>query len=73
MASLLQMENHVIMIPLLCIMQRAGLHYCNIITYCYVIITQCSIITHYYPLQSPELADGTSTVLQNMLCQVPHL
>ena len=57
--SLLQMENHVIMIPLFCIMQSVGLHYCIItsITYYYVIITQGSIVTHYYLFQSPELAD----------------
>ena len=38
-------------------MQRASLCYYTIITYYYVIITQGSIITHYYLLQSAELAD----------------
>ena len=38
-------------------MQRACLWYYTIITYYYVIITQGSIITHYYLLQSAELAD----------------
>ena len=55
--SLLPRENHVIMIPLLRIMQRVGLHYCIIITFHYVIITPGFIITHYYLFQSPELAD----------------
>ena len=45
------------MITLLLVMQRASLCYYTIITYYYVIITPCSIITHYYLFQSPELAD----------------
>ena len=45
--SLLQMGNHVIMIPLLRVTQRVGLYYCNIITFYYVIITPGSTITHY--------------------------
>ena len=51
------MENHVIMIPLLHIMQSVGLYYWIIITYHYIIITPGSIITHYYLFQSPKLAD----------------
>ena len=46
------------MMPLLLVMQAACLRYYTIITYYYVITTQTSIITHYYPFQSPELADG---------------
>ena len=46
------------MISLLLVMQRACLCYYIIITYYYVIITPGSIITHYYPFQSPELADA---------------
>ena len=45
------------MITLLHVMQTACLYYYVIITYFYVIITRTSIITHYYPFQSPELAD----------------
>ena len=44
--------------PLLLVMQTACLRYYIIITYYYVIITQTSTITHYYPFQSPELADA---------------
>ena len=32
-----------------------------IITHYYAIITQTSVITHYYPFQSPELADDSGT------------
>ena len=42
---------------LLQVMQRASLCYYTIVTYYYVIITQGSIITHYYLFQSLELAD----------------
>ena len=49
--SLLQNGNHIIMSALLHVMQMGCLHY-------YVIITQTSEITHYYTIQSPELADG---------------
>ena len=34
----------------------ACLCYYTIITYYYIIITLGSIITHYYPFQSPKLA-----------------
>ena len=42
------MGNQVITIPLLRVMQRLSLHYCIIVLYHYVIITQGSIRTHYY-------------------------
>ena len=46
------------MIVLLHVMQMGFLHYYYIIvTHCYVIITQTSIIIHYYPFQTPKLAD----------------
>ena len=45
------------MITLLRVMPRASLSYYTICVYYYVIITQGSIITHYYLFQSPELAD----------------
>ena len=45
--SLLQMENHVIMIPLLRFMQRVGLYHCILIMYYDVIITR-SIYTWIY-------------------------
>ena len=54
------MGNHVIMIPLLSVMQRVSLYYYIIMIYYYVIITQGSIITHYFLFQSPELADGVT-------------
>ena len=70
--SLLQKGNHVIMITLLRVMQRASLCYYTIITYYYVIITPGSIITDYYLFQSPKLADGmiddTYTSLSAVLC-----
>ena len=47
------------MIAFVHVKQMGCLHYYVIITHCYVIITQTSIITYYYPFQSPELADGT--------------
>ena len=56
--SLLQMGNHVVIIPLSCVMQRVSLYYYTIITYYYVIISQGPIITHYYLFQSPKLADA---------------
>ena len=63
---LLQMGNHVIMIPLCRVMQRVSIYYYTIFLYYYVIITPGSIITHYYLFQSPELADEqTSTILMN--------
>ena len=43
------------MSTLLLVIQSLGYH--TIITYYYVIITPSSIITHYYLLQSLELAD----------------
>ena len=66
--SLLQNGNHVIMIASLHVMQMGCLHYYVIITHYYVITTQTSVITHYYPFQSPELADEEQTQLQ----QVPQ-
>ena len=56
--SLLQKGNHVIMIPLLRVMQRVCYHDYVVITYYYVIITKGPIITHDYIFQSPELADA---------------
>ena len=49
-------------------MQMGCLHYYVIITHYYVITTQTSVITHYYPFQSPELADEEQIQLQ----QVPQ-
>ena len=50
-------KREIIMITWLRVMQRASLCYYITITYSYIIITQGSIITHYYLYQSPELAD----------------
>ena len=55
--SLLQNGNHAIIIALLHVMQMGCLHYYVIIIHCYVIVIQTSVITHYFPFQSPELAD----------------
>ena len=60
--SVLQNENHAIMVALLHVMQMGWLHYCVIITHYYVIITQTTVIIHYYPYQSPELADVQGAV-----------
>ena len=40
------------------------------INYYYVIITPGSIITHYYLLQSPELADEDSCYLSSVSCKL---
>ena len=68
--ALLQKGSHVIMITLLCVMQRASLCYYTIINYYYVIIIPGSIITHYYLLQSPELADEDSCYLSSVSCKL---
>ena len=65
LASWLQMGNHVIMIPLLRVMQRVSLYYYFIITHFYIIITPGSIETHYYMFQSPELDGGENTCFLN--------
>ena len=61
-SSLLQKGNHVILIALLHVMQTACLYYYIITMHYCVIITQTSIIIHYYPFQSPKLADALQLV-----------
>ena len=53
-------------------MQRASLCYYTIINYYYVIVqvTPGSIITHYYLLKSPELADEDSCYLSSVSCKL---
>ena len=46
------------MIPRLCVMQEKPSIITILLRHNYIIITQGSIITHYYLFQSPELADG---------------
>ena len=60
--SLLQMRNHVIMIPFLHIMQWVCSQFYITITCCYIMITKETIVTHQYTFQSPKLADVHNSI-----------